>query len=260
MPTTVINHHKLHYIDQGEGPAIVFIHPPVLTSLNFLYQIERLSPHFRTIAIDIRGHGQSEPSTEALTYPLIVNDIKQLLQRLNINQAFFCGYSTGGSIVLEYLLSYPKEALGGIIIGGMSEAGDKSLRNKISLGRYFSKIGAHKTVALAVSWAQGQTQPSLICLLYQDAKKGDAKNAEQYYQYSLDYNCTAQLGEIHHPVLLIYGEKDKAFHRYANLLHQRLPNNELIFIHKISHQIPTKAAEVLNELIQQFINETETNR
>lgn len=255
MPKTVINSHQLHYIDRGTGIPIVFIHPPVLTSTSFIYPIEQLSPHYRTIALDIRGHGQSEPSSEALTYPLIVQDIKALLQQLNIDQAFFCGYSTGGSVMLEYMLTYPNDVLGGIMISGMSEAGDKLLRGLISLGYLFTKFKAFKTVAFAVSWAQAQTKPNLIRSLYDDARQGDAKNAEQYYHYSLQYNCTARLSTIQQPMLLIYGEKDKRFHRYANLLHQHLPNNELMFIEHISHQIPTKAAGRLNGLIKQFIDQ-----
>jgi pimeloyl-ACP methyl ester carboxylesterase len=244
----------MHYTDHGKGIAIVFIHPPVLTSLNFQYQIQELSADFRTIAFDIRGHGRSEPSGKEITYPLIVEDIRQLMDQLKIEKAFICGYSTGGSVVLEFLLTYPDRALGGIVISGMSEASNKSLRNKISLGRIFSKIGAVGTIALSVAWAQANTKLSLLRLLFNDAKKGNAKNAEQYYQYSLHYNCSSHLENIHHPVLLIYGEKDKQFHPYAKLLHQRLPKNELFFIKNTKHQLPTKAPGKLNDLIQQFIH------
>jgi len=254
MPVCDINGYSMHYIDRGKGTAIVFIHPPVLTSLNFLNQIEQLSDYFRTVAFDIRGHGRSESSREKITYPLIVEDIRQLMDRLNIEIGFLCGYSTGGSVVLEFLLTYPERALGGIVIGGMSEASDRKLRSKITLGRIFSKFGALGTIALSVAWAQANTKLSLIRLLFNDAKKGNAKNAEQYYQYSLRYNCTAQVSNIRQPVLLVYGEKDKAFHPYAQLLRQRLPDSELFFVKKTGHQIPTKGADKLNELILNFIH------
>jgi len=257
MPKAEINGYHMHYIDRGEGTAIVFIHPPVLTSLNFQYQIQHLSAYFRTIAFDIRGHGRSEASREKITYSLIVEDIKHLLDRLKIEKAFLCGYSTGGSVVLEFLLTYPDRALGGIVIGGISEVGDKRLRNKITIGRIFSRIGAVGTIALSVAWSQAKTNPSLIRVLFNDAKKGNGKNAAQYYQSSLIYNCSAQLGEIRHPVLLVYGEKDRLFHPYAKLLRQRLPKSELIFIKNASHQIPTKRANELNELILQFIRQRE---
>lgn len=253
MPEAVINGYKMHYMDRGKGTAIVFIHPPVLTSKNFQYQIQHLSARFRTVAFDIRGHGQSQPSEESVTYPLVVEDIKKLMDELKIEKAFFCGYSTGGSIVLEFLLTYPDRALGGIVIGGMSEVSDRKLRNRIRLGSVISRVGAVGTLALSIAWRQARARLSLLRLLYSDAKKGNAKNADQYYKYSLRYNCTARLRNIPHPVLLVYGEKDKQFYRYAQMLHQQLPNNELVFIKNISHQIPTRAAKTLNGLIQQFL-------
>ncbi|GAA0136422.1 alpha/beta hydrolase [Paenibacillus sp. YSY-4.3] len=254
MPESFINGYKMHYIDRGTGTAIVFIHPPVLTSKNFQCQIQHLSNHFRTIAFDIRGHGQSQPSEDNITYPLIVEDIKKLLDELKIDKACLCGYSTGGSIVLEFLLTYPARALGGVVIGGMSEVSDRKLRNKIFLAAAISRAGAAGVLALSIAWRQARTKLSLARLLYKDARKGNAKSAVQYYRYSLGYNCTARLGNISHPILLIYGEKDKPFYRYAQMLQQRLPNNELVFIKKVSHQIPTKAAETLNGLIRQFLD------
>lgn len=242
----------MHYIDRGQGTAILFIHPPVLPSLAFIYQIQGLSPYYRTIAFDIRGHGKSQPSEQAVTYPLIVEDIKQLLDLLNIDKIFLCGYSTGGSVVLEFLLTHADRALGGIVIGGMSEVNDWRLRNKIGVGVAFSKLGAIGTIALSNAWTQA-TNFSLFRKLFNDAKKANAKNAEQYYRCSLNYNCTSQLRHIRLPVLLVYGEKDKQFYGYAKMLHQRLPNSELVMIKNVDHRIPTKVPATLNELIKQFL-------
>lgn len=254
MAHTLINGYQMHYKDLGKGTAIVFIHPPVLTSLNFQYQMA-LSADFRIITFDIRGHGQSKPSREEITYPLIVEDIRQLMDHLKIDKAFVCGYSTGGTVVLDFLLTCPERALGGIIIGGMSEVNDKKLKNKISSGRLLSRLGVVSPIALSTAWGQAIPKLSLFRSLFNDAKKANANNAEQYYRYSLHYNCTARLGNILHPVLLVYGEKDTLFHPYAKLLKERLPKSELVFIKNAKHQIPTKCAGTLNELIKEFVHQ-----
>ncbi|MEK5237745.1 alpha/beta hydrolase [Paenibacillus sp. FSL L8-0470] len=254
MPRNYINGYNMYYGDCGKGTAIVFIHPPVLTSLNFQYQVRKLSANFRTVAFDIRGHGRSEASKKEITYPLIVEDIRQLMDHLKIEKAFLCGYSTGGSVVLDFMLTCPDRTLGGIVIGGMSEVSDNRLRNKIARGRFLSQIGAVIAIALSTAWTQAKPKLSLMRSIFNDAKKTNARNAEQYYQYSLNYNCTADLGKIHQPVLLIYGEKDTPFHPYAMLLQERLPVSELVFIKNTKHQIPTKAAGKLNVLIEQFIH------
>lgn len=244
---------NIYYQVQGNGVPIVFIHPPLLTSINFTYQIEGLSSSFQTIVFDIRGHGNSAYSKEPLTYPLISKDILHILDHLKIDNAIICGYSTGGSIALEFMLTYPERAKGAILLGPMSEVNDWVLKKEISLAVMLSKNKSIETLALAISYSNSNTKKIFWDLLH-EAKKGKAENIKQYYQYSLTYNCTAQLDQIKQPVLLLYGEKDKQFHPYAHLISQKLPNNELVFVKNVKHQLPTKAAMEVNHLIKQFIN------
>ncbi|MFS0575425.1 alpha/beta hydrolase [Sporosarcina sp. 179-K 3D1 HS] len=253
MPIINVDGVDLYYHVQGEGIPIVFIHPPLLTSTNFIYQMNELSNHFKVILFDIRGHGNSSFSEKTLTYPLISHDITKLLDHLKIEKVFICGYSTGGSIALDFLLTFPQRSLGGILIGAMSEVKDPSLKNKITLGVKLAESKAHKALALSVSFTNSNTR-QLFKDLYINAKKGEAQNIEQYYRYSLHYNCTDRLDQIKSPVLLLYGEKDKPLHRYAHLLHEKLPVNECILIGGVKHQLPTKAAAAVNNFIKQFVS------
>lgn len=253
MPMLEVNGVRLHFNVRGEGIPIVFIHPPLLTSDTFHYQSLELSHKFKIITFDIRGHGRSQYSQIPITYPLIAQDIKVLLDHLKIEKAFLCGYSTGGSIVLEFLLSSANRSLGGIVISGMSEVSDQHLRNKISLGLNLSKVGAIPVLAFSIALSNSDST-KLFKKLFTTAKEGNARNIVQYYRYSLNYNCTNQLANIHVPVLLVFGGKDKGFHRYAKILHEKLPFNELIFIGKVNHRIPSKTKRELNQIISHFIN------
>jgi len=251
MPILTTIGSGLFYTVQGEGTALLFVHPPLLTSANFTNQVAELSQKFKVITFDIRGHGRSPYSLQPITYQLIAEDMKQLLDHLGIEKAFLCGYSAGGSIVLEFLLTHANRALGGIIVSGMSEVRDSNNVKRISMARMLTKIGAVPLLGLSVSWSNSNTL-QIFKNIYRESLKGNSRNIEQYYQYSLEYNCTNQLKTIDKPILLIFGEKDKNFHPYAVLLHKKLPNNELKFLHG-KHQIPTKAAVELNQLIQKFI-------
>ncbi|ABS22017.1 alpha/beta fold hydrolase [Bacillus cytotoxicus] len=252
MPMLDVDGSSLYYVVKGKGTPILFIHPPILTHSNFEYQIEELSKHFKVIAFDIRGHGKSLRSKEPITYSLIAKDMKVLLDHLKIKNAFICGYSTGSSVALEFLLTYAERSLGGILIGGMSEVRQGYLKNKISLGVTLAKIKAISFLAFAISWGNSN-KVTLFKKLFRESRNGNAKNIEEYYRYSLHYNCTHQLQNIYLPVLLVYGEKDKTFYSHANVLHEKLPYNELRFIHHTKHQIPTKAATELNQMIGNFI-------
>lgn len=94
-----------------EPAPYCFIHPPLLTSEVFVYQ-KQLSQHFQVITYDIRGHGSSQASERPLSIELMARDIRMLLDEIGIEQAYLCGYSTGGMILLEALLAYPERFLG----------------------------------------------------------------------------------------------------------------------------------------------------
>lgn len=252
MSDLTTNGVNVYYDVQGRGIPIIFIHPPVLSSACFCEQVDGLSPIFQTIRFDIRGHGRSQPSHESLTYTLIAGDIKNLMDHLQIDKAYLCGYSTGGSIALEFLLTYPERAFGAIVVGGMSEVHDLRLASLIIMGMIITKIGASVPLALELAWSQANGLKQLR-RMYHEAKLGNAENMAQYYRCSLTYNCTSRLKQIHSPVLIVCGAKDKGFYSYTRLLRDTLPINELEIVKSAHHQIPTKNAYDLNERITRFI-------
>jgi len=253
MPFAKINGATLHYQVKGEGIPIILIHPPLLTKANFNYQIAQLSGLYKVITFDIRGHGLSGSSyDQALTYPLIVEDIKQLMEHLNISKAYVGGYSTGGSLALEAILTYPDRFYGGILVSALSEASDLYLRTRISLAVSMCRMKAKNALLYAICRGNADRNATFQ-QLSRDAKPGNLVNWRQYYEYSLHYNCSYRLGEIDKPVLLIYGKKDRSFYRYADILERKLPNNKLVLIRGVSHQIPTKAAQSMNEIIKQWL-------
>ncbi len=151
MPKLDVEGCNLYYIVKGKGTPIIFIHPPTLTCENFEYQLEELSRNFKVIAFDVRGHGNSQSSSQPITYSLIAKDMKSLLDYLEIKKSFVCGYSTGSSVALEFLLTYPENSLGGILIGGMSEVRQGYLKNKISLGVQLAKARAISFLVFSIS-------------------------------------------------------------------------------------------------------------
>jgi pimeloyl-ACP methyl ester carboxylesterase len=252
MPVIKVNDTSIHYLERGHGTAILFIHPPILSSINFLYQLSGLSNQYRTIAFDIRGHGKSEPSESPLTYALITQDMKGLMDHLGIEKAFICGYSTGGTIALDFMNTFPDRVLGSIIISGMSEVNTWFLHKEISLATMISKSKGFLPLALSICWSNANNR-KMFWKLFQDAKKANPQNVAEYYEHSLKYSCTSELGKIKPPALLIYGKDDKQFLPYGRLLRQRLPNNSFECVPHVKHQIPTKAAQSLNQAIHNFI-------
>jgi pimeloyl-ACP methyl ester carboxylesterase len=253
MPIACVNGIRLHYHLKGnKGIPILFVPPPLLTEESFQYQKIQLADRFRVLTYDVRGHGHSEPSREPLTYPLLVEDIRQLLDLLQLPQVYICGYSTGGQLALAAMLTYPDRFLGGIIVSGMPGVSDWYLRMRITLAEWFTRLRLKRALTSLISLGNADSLRTFRNL-YGSARLGDVRNLGQYYRISKKTSYVSRLGEITKPMLLIYGSKDKGFYRYADVLHRRLPNSTLCMLQNQKHHIPMKAARDMNELIAQFI-------
>lgn len=55
-----VNGHRLHYIDEGEGPVLLFIHGNPTSSYLWRNIIKPLRAHYRCIALDLIGFGKSD--------------------------------------------------------------------------------------------------------------------------------------------------------------------------------------------------------
>ncbi|WP_409342142.1 alpha/beta fold hydrolase [Paenibacillus sp. MBLB4367] len=254
MPIVDVNGTRLHVHVKGTGIPIVFIHPPLLGQSVFAYQKAQLPDLFKVILFDIRGHGKSAPSETPITYPLIAEDLVQLLDKLGVEKAFVAGYSSGGSVALEALLRYPSRFHGGILISAMSEVSDWQLKSRIYVGTKLAGWEAKRLLSWAIARGNAD-QSATFANMYKYAVQDHMKNAMQYFRCSLRYSCTSRLHEIRHPMLLLYGEDDRLFHRYAQILRCGLPNSSLLYLKGTKHQIPTKAASRMNGLIQCWITQ-----
>ena len=106
MPVIDANGEKLAYVDEGDGPALLFIHSLGANSYMWREQIAALKDRFRCIAFDCRGHGGSSYEGE-FTVPDAAADIKAGLDALGIETCHMLGLSMGGMIALDINARWP---------------------------------------------------------------------------------------------------------------------------------------------------------
>lgn len=110
---------RIRYIERGSGAPVVLIHGfSVNSEMNWGAVIPRLSPEFRVIALDLRGHGKSEKPQGPDAYGLaMVQDVENLLDHLGVERAHIVGYSMGGAIALKFLTMHP-DRVRSAVLGG----------------------------------------------------------------------------------------------------------------------------------------------
>lgn len=110
---------RIRYMDIGSGAPVVLIHGfSVNAEMNWGMIIPQLSPEFRVIAFDHRGHGKSEKPHGADDYGLrMVRDVENLLDHLGLERAHIVGYSMGGAIAAKFLTMHP-DRVSSAVLGG----------------------------------------------------------------------------------------------------------------------------------------------
>jgi pimeloyl-ACP methyl ester carboxylesterase len=112
---------KIHYIEQGEGDAVILIHGYSASAMaNWVVFgiLGDLAKDFRVIAIDARGHGLSGKPHGAEHYGIkMVDDIVNVMDALEIERAHVGGYSMGGYITTKFLIDHPERVISAVPAG-----------------------------------------------------------------------------------------------------------------------------------------------
>lgn len=118
MPTARLNGINIYYEVAGSGPPIVLIHGFADSAAIWRSQIELLAARHRVVAWDLRGHWRTESpqSPEAYTMQAICDDLRSLLDHLEISQAVLVGHSMGGYVSLRFYDGHPERVRAMVLV------------------------------------------------------------------------------------------------------------------------------------------------
>ncbi|WP_169546092.1 alpha/beta fold hydrolase [Sneathiella aquimaris] len=113
---------KLHYVDWGNAgaPPLLLVHGGRDHCRNWDWVAEELRHDWHVIAPDLRGHGDSEWSTDGnYTLQSYVYDIAQLIHQKELSPVTIVAHSMGGNIALRYTGTYPETVRKLVAIEGL---------------------------------------------------------------------------------------------------------------------------------------------
>jgi len=99
---------RLHYIRQGQGPAVVLLHASPCSAKVMSDLQARWGAEFTTFAFDLPGFGLSQPPSGLITIPVLAEMVVAGMQALGIEQAALYGRHTGASVCLDIALNHPE--------------------------------------------------------------------------------------------------------------------------------------------------------
>lgn len=99
---------RLFYTDDGGGgPAVLFVHGFSCDSNDWSWQLPHFSESYRTVALDLRGHGRSAAPETGYSASDFAGDIARLLEHISTGRVVAVGHSLGGSVVSALAVERP---------------------------------------------------------------------------------------------------------------------------------------------------------
>ena len=222
-----INH---YYIEKGTGFPLILLHGNGEDCGYFVHQMEPFAKHFRVIAIDTRGHGQTPRGEASFSIRQFAEDLLDFMNLHQIEKAHILGFSDGGNIAMVFALMHP-ERVEKLILNGanLNASGVKrKVQIPIEIGYRIAKIFATKSPAAR-------------------------KNAEMLGLMVNDPNVKAEeISCIQNPTLVIAGEKDMIKDSHTRLIAKSIPEAMLSIIPG-NHFIANKNPDTFNEVVLRFL-------
>src|SRR5260370_4926329 len=158
---------KLYYQEVGSGIPIVFVHEFAGDCRSWEAQVRHFGQRYRCIAYNARGFPPSDvpQGVERYSQARARDDIRAVLDGLNIDKAHIVGLSMGGFATLHFGFTYPDRArsltIGGCRYGAAPEQRTQLAEEAEAAAARFEDIGmakAGETYALGPTRVQFQNK------------------------------------------------------------------------------------------------------
>lgn len=122
---------ELAYDVTGKGSPLVLLHGFPFNRTLWHDQVEALGGRYRTICVDLRGHGETTATNTPATMEEMAGDVAALLDELQIKRVVLGGLSMGGYVALAFYRRFPERVRALILADTRPQADtDEARRNR----------------------------------------------------------------------------------------------------------------------------------
>lgn len=266
---------KVYYEVHGDkGPYVILVYGVACLMNHWLYQTQDLARTHRVVLFDYRGHHKSEYHPN-LGMDYVAQDIKALMEHLEIPQAYLAGHSFGVPVVVKFNKIYPDLSLGNVLINGfvynpldelfkfpVSKKLIDLLESLMDMAPQLSQWVWRKAVNnLLTQWACGVlggfnlelTSFKDIEVYTQGLENLSLKAFVVYMRELVNTDLKEDLPEVNVKTLVISGLKDGITPSHQqDLMAALLPDAELMKFPEGSHCTQLDIPEIINPIMRDF--------
>lgn len=256
----------VHYEVSGEGIPIIFCHAGFVDSGMWDEQVKFFYSKYQVIRYDMQGYGQSQPATQAMSRR---NELKQLIDKLNIEKAILVGCSISGTTVMDFALESPERVQALILVAmvpsgfemqgepprylfemiGALQAGDLDKASELQTRIWFDGMMREPQDVDSVLRQRVKVM-NQQALLKQGAILGDAQPLNP-----LNPPASSRLADIRQPTLILTGELDHPeVLRASQVMGEVIPNSQTHVLSASAHLPNMERPSEFNQVMNDFLN------
>ena len=266
---------KLYFEEAGEGTPIIFVHEFAGDFRSWEPQIRHFSRNYRCVVFNARGYSPSDvpEDPEMYSQDLACEDIRTVLDNLDIDTAHVIGLSMGGFAALHFSLHYPDRVLSQVVSGcgyGAAEGAREQFQRETTeaANRMESETMAvfGSTYALGPTRVQFQNKDprgwkEFETQLRDHSSLGSANTMRgvQRQRPSL-YDLQDELREITVPTLILNGDEDDPCLDVGLYLKRTILSSALSLLPRTGHTCNLEEPNLFNQICETFIHQVESGR
>jgi pimeloyl-ACP methyl ester carboxylesterase len=266
---------KLFYQETGAGVPIVFVHEFAGDVRSWEAQLRHFGRHYRCIAYNARGYPPSDVPAEVERYSQARarDDIRAVLDALDIGKAHIVGLSMGGFATTHFGFTYPDRARS-LVIAGCGYGASPGTRAQFTAeaaasAARFEQQGmaeAAEAYALGPSRVQHQNKDprgwrEFTDQLAEHSATGAAMTLRgvQSRRPSL-FDLVEEMKKITAPTLIMTGDEDWACLEPGILMKKTIPTAALVVLPNAGHAINLEEPDAFNRHIDAFLQAVELGK
>ena len=244
---------------EGSGPPLVLVHGIGAARDAWRFMVPKLKDHFTVISYDLRGHGTSPMPDGEFGIDELVADLERVRERSGFDKINVAGHSLGGQIGPAYARAHPDRVLK---LGLLSTAAFRTEDDSAKVWgvvRAMEEKGIPQVLeTLTARWFTDEfiaANPDLVQRRLKQVVDTDPDVFMNVFRIYAGVEMGPWLHEVTAPSLVLTGENDGGCNpRLNKLIHEALPNSELVILPYVKHSILVEAADAVSDHLIRFMS------
>jgi pimeloyl-ACP methyl ester carboxylesterase len=261
MPKVLVNGSEIYYEVYGAGEPLLLIAGFACDHTIWSLVIPVLARHYRVIAFDNRGLGQSSGPDVRASIRLMADDAAVLLNAIGIGPAHVAGHSMGGMIAQELALAHPDRVRNLLLLSSCVQMDARGKMIIESWGQLASLVDAATLSRLILPWihtrAFFETPGAVEQLIDQFLSYPYPPTLQALHGQSLaisSFDVLKRLREIDCPTLVLTGRQDILFPvEFSEQLARGIRGAQLVALEETGHGLLIESPEPVAAAMVDFL-------